>query len=262
MAERDHLPNQLIDRLLAEAASEPEQTRVAEHLESCPQCAAKLRQAEEAREAFLQRNPPELRVSQLLEKPPSHRARRLLVPAFAATAALAVVIIVWISRPSGDQRPEILTKGSAPVSFSVHRASTGEIWEGESGDTFRPGDAVQLKVDPPADMTHLSVFSMDYLGKPTHLLSLRASGPRSLPHSLILDDSPDPERIFVVFSKAPIGQKIVGQSAARAFEIVGGDIKSLESFEIRTDSDAIVRSILIKKEKPPTSKPSDVTPGK
>jgi hypothetical protein len=272
MHELEHLPIHLIERHLADATSESERLELEGHLQGCAQCRARLAEAVEARQAFLQRNPPEIRARQAVAA--AALAPRIFalpwvrigLPSLASVGALAAVLMV-VSHPDapatapgalgvagpnaaegGAERPAILSKGAAGVTAFV---------QGASGDRPRPlsdatrvaaGDRIQLVIRPAADKSHVAVYGMDRSGALARLFAYDASTAKTPPPALRVDDAPGPERLFVVMSAVDVPSAAVVQAARAA---LGPDategVAALSTFVIPGHADAQVESLLIRK---------------
>jgi len=250
MEELKHLPQHSLERMLADLLRPEEKELFRKHLGQCPACAARLAEARAARESFLSTNPPDIRARQLLARQvEAPRRRFFLVPALAAAASLLLLglLALWRVLPAvEDGPPDILTKGGL-LTFQVQRVGSKALEQGLSGDAFAAGDHLQIRVHPPAGRHRVAVFSMDQTGRLSHLMDLEARRAMPLPSSLVVDDSPAPERVFVVFSRDPLETELVRQSAARAFLAAGGKIEPLDSFPIEGVEGTSVGSLLIRK---------------
>jgi hypothetical protein len=243
VADVTHPSASLFDRHLAGALDEARTAELLAHVDSCTSCAAKMRDLEAERTAFLALHPPEARAAELLETRAHDRRRRLFARfAFGGAAAAAACALFFVLSPI-DRREKILEKGGPVVHVSV-RAPDGRIRRGESGETFEAGASIQLSVDP-ARFHRVVVYAFDASEKLDRVMEAMLDRPTDLQSSLVLDDSSAPEVLLVVFSDTPVEDERVRESATRALRAVGGDLGALEV--AIPDTPAIVRTILVRK---------------
>jgi hypothetical protein len=182
----------LIDRLLAGELAPAEAAQARTHAADCAVCHELVSHAEAIARRFAA-NPPPLRLS-------SHR--RGIAVASAAIAMAAAVVVVAI-RPPREAPPEVRTKGRVAFGFFVSHA--GELRRGQSGEVVAPADRLQLVVTTER-AGWIAVTGVDALGvrqvyaEPQPLVAGRD---RSLPFSIILDDTLGPSTITGVFCSGP-----------------------------------------------------------
>jgi hypothetical protein len=128
--------------------------------------------------------------------------------------------------------PSILgVKGSPVVRVFARRARSGapeaDVIKVKDGDRLRAGDALRFVLSP-AGWPYVFIASVDGAGQanvyfPFHgeaSVKVDAKGTVSVPDSIVLDEAPGPERIFVIHSKSPVQAETV--RAALATVAVGG----------------------------------------
>jgi len=204
----DHLSRFGAMRLLMEELSPEEADRAHGHVGECAACSSLL---DELRS--VQSEGAQLAARAPLPAPvPWWRAALTgwRLPAFAATAAVGALLLVWLPGTSSRYR----AKGGLRVETTC---KLGErVWRCESGERLSPGVAIELRAHLPDD-GYLLVLGIDGTGTRTTYFPTGSdrAGPvaktdQLLPGSLVLDDSPGPERFFVVWSRAPFLSREVG----------------------------------------------------
>jgi len=122
---------------------------------------------------------------------------------------------------AGDQEePAISIKGGPALHVFVRRGD--RVFVPRPREALAPGDAVRFVVEP-AGHRYLLVVSIDGAGKVSvyHPFDGAASAPLAgtarveLPGSIVLDRAPGPERIFALFSDAPVAVAAVRQQLER-----------------------------------------------
>jgi hypothetical protein len=135
-----HLSPHDCDLLCAGLLGPDQATPLREHAAGCPDCAARLADAEAARAAFLVKNPPPARARALLDEVGRPRPRRWWwLPAMGSAVAAAAVLLL-LFRPSP---PETRLKGGA-LSCRLMRGGevlvlveAGHTAEARAGDVLR-----------------------------------------------------------------------------------------------------------------------------
>ena len=139
---------------------------VAAHVSVCDRCRAYLESldddraqflSDEAAATFLQR--PQIRAALDALERPKRRSWRMLVPAVAAVAAVA---LVWPAIERSPESDEVRVKGASSSSLIVNRRRDGKVTDHAGQVTIRPLDQLQL--------------------------SVQLSGPRTLTVGLLVDD--------------------------------------------------------------------------
>jgi hypothetical protein len=146
---------------------------------------------------------------------PAPRGRVWLWPvglvAAAASFALWVRAVPTARQPDAASRPtsELGIKGGGAL--HVFAKQGDRVFEVTEGTALSPGDAIRFFLDP-GELGFVIVGSIDGAGKASiyypHDRSASAAiapGRRlEVPLSVVLDHAPGPERLFAVFSRAPL----------------------------------------------------------
>ncbi len=149
------------------------------------------------------------------------RPLAVLVPV-AAAAAVVLVISHRIEPLATPPVEDIAFKGQLAVHVVARRGETQ--FAVEPGVELAPGDALRFVVTA-ATPGYLTVFSVDGRGEASPFypesapatsaapLRLERAGQQTLPGSVVLDEAPGPERLFVVFSPRPFERGPVHERA-------------------------------------------------
>jgi hypothetical protein len=215
-----HLSALDLDALLVRALSPEERARLEAHLAGCAACQAERKARDERGVAFARSVLP--RGLDRLHARPQVPARRWLLGA-APAAALAVALL-WQGR--GPARPSLGIKGPPTLRLVVQR--DGAIFEIADGAPLRPRDAVRFVVSPPPircgtcegpveGPAYLLIASIDGSGHANVYFPFRGeesvridpTRPVEAPSdsSIMLDDAPGPERVFALWSAAPLSSE-------------------------------------------------------
>ncbi len=200
-----HLSVFVLGRFAQGALPSAERQEAEVHLATCAACQALLAEVNALRERFstsvLERTLPEVR----------RRARRrrrlwawaLSMPLVFATGAASVLLL------RSDREPEFGFKGAPRLQIFVRRGE--KALDVPSGSTLHAGEQVRMSIDP-AGYGYLLVGGVDASGKASIYVpfegtrSVPISQPTTFPAtgSLVLDETPGPERIFALLSRSPI----------------------------------------------------------
>jgi hypothetical protein len=209
-----HLTPLDLDALALALAVPAERAERLEHARTCAACGGLLEQDRRARQRFeaevYARTLPVVR-GRLA--PPPVRKPPWLAPVLAA-AGLAAAALVLVPR-IGERRA--LPPGAAglgvkgPGALQVFARRQSRVFAVEEGTRLAAGDAIRFFVDPGA-ADHVLVGSVDGAGQANIYYpydgreSVRVAAGRRLevPGSIVLDRAPGPERLFAVFSRAPL----------------------------------------------------------
>ena len=218
--------------------SEPaERDAIGRHIEMCQSCRAIWESFRRRREAFLEDHPSGPTFARLTAEADRrlNRRRQLmrLVPAVAAVTGFMVlaVILVWPSPP----KYSIRTKGDVSIRFHVLRDD--QVEPGVSGEAYKEGDRIQFEYTSGANR-YLFLVSLDDSGRVSNFnyqssqtsVPIIPGGGLQLEGSIILDDSPYPERVFAIFSNRPLDLENVKRAARRAYDELkkeNGSVKDL-----------------------------------
>jgi hypothetical protein len=215
--------------LEAFAAGEPRP--FAAHVASCAHCGPYVAALRVEAEAFARARPPELFLKQLDRRAaaaPRAPWWRWLV--LAAPLAAALVVFGFFRTP--DPQPEVIFKG-APLRVFLKRGEAEPALLAPDA-RVKAGDSLRFGYDAPAD-GYLAVFELD--GTEATAVFWPYGGTRAapvkaatglLPGTVVLDDSPGPEWLVAVWSRAPFEtapllQQLRGQSTRPAIALDCGD---------------------------------------
>jgi len=217
-----HLSPVELDSLALSLLPEEERARAQAHVDACEQCRAELAAAGAHRDEFSRAVFPRT------VEPLRERSRRrslwswlrwpsLAVPALAAAAAAGFLLVKDRNRtvepvegPGIGGEHGLAVKGDSLFQVFRRQPEGGPAPVLE-GARVRTGDEIRFVVMP-GESAFVLVVSIDGAGTASvyHPFGGTASGPvtprqrTELPGSLVLDDSPGPERFFALFSKEPL----------------------------------------------------------
>jgi hypothetical protein len=167
-----------------------------------------------------------------------------------APLAVGAVLLVsgrWRVRPSED--PEVLEKGGPSLSIVARRAN--RVFPVRSGEQVRPGDHIRFVLNG-VKHPYGMIASVDGAGRPNIYVPYEglasqalAAGERlEMDGSIVLDGRLGPERVFVLFSRAPLSAKTV-REALTALGGKGNDaIRKAGSLSVGADAQS---SVLLEK---------------
>ena len=223
-----HLSALTLDALALDALGAEEAARAREHVASCERCRGELEAGRAARAHFQEnvfaRSLP--RVQERARKPAWRGPwlSRIAIPALAAAVALMLIVR---ARDVPGERPSSLEIEGAPSSLGIKGAAGLQVFASRAdrvfpvhdGSRLAPGDRIRFVVRP-AGLHYLLIASVDGSGNTTvyHPYGGTRSGalgdgPRvEIPGSIVLDAAPGPERIYALFSRAPIEAEQVAEA--------------------------------------------------
>jgi hypothetical protein len=249
--DRTRCPGFALRRLHAGELSGDEAARVRAHADGCARCAAVLAELDAADAAFRARSFDDFsravearlpRVRAELVPPPKRRSpvfARAIPLALAASVA-AVVFLPRLFRTPADDG--VRAKGGAAVEWIVGGA--GPTREAVDGERLAPGERVRLQVHP-GDHGQLLALSVDAAGEVTPLYardgrSLPVTpGTRALLPDSIAFDGAGAERLYVLFSDAPLEVAAATRAARTEFGRAGsvegmGELPGLDAEQATT----------------------------
>lgn len=174
---------------------------VAAHLEHCQACREYL-------ESLTVPAPlPSFAVRQLAlaHRPGGFRWSRVLGAASLLAAACAAIL--WLQHQPRDvarvDQVYVAEKGFRSVWIYVRRGAETQLWDGKR--PVAAGDRLRLKIDA-GSFHRVEVYSSNDPQNPTRLFqsALTPGQTMTLPDAWEIDDSPDAERLSVVFSDGPV----------------------------------------------------------
>ncbi len=214
---------------------------VEEHLESCSLCAARLREMEAERQAFLIQHPPgaflaALEARKLQRRP---QLRYFLGWGGLLASCAAALLLLWQPLSSEPEpKPLPVTRLKAAVDLSFHVKSGAHSRLGCAGEVLQPGDQIQLRISSP-QAAHLLVVSLDSRGVVTpfydlegHSIPIEPGVAQLLEGSVILDEALGPERIIACFSEEPLETRTVLESGRRALRSAQGAPQAVKSLDL------------------------------
>lgn len=203
-----------LSEYLAGEAAPQERAALETHLETCPDCAARLRDALAARDAFAAKY-PSLEYFKATRRARSGQPQapagvferlRALWERVSARPLLAFALIllavVAVRSPWRHASPDLSAKGAVKFALFVNGKAVGDSVACKAGDTLQLG----IVADRPV---HYAILYRDDEGPlETYMDEGRGSplgnpGGENLPHSLILNPGWARERLYCIWSYAP-----------------------------------------------------------
>ncbi len=232
MSDARHVTVMDLDLIDLGQASPEEVARVAAHGARCPSCAA--RQAEHAQRAWHFRTSVFPRTAERVAAQRQGRgpARRRWLLGLILPAAASLFVLVrgqharWSSTNTSSDLPVIAVKGLPPLQVFARRHGLGgagaEVTKVHDGDRLAAGDALRF-VLPPTGLPYVLIASVDGAAQISVYYPFRGDTSAevdgkstvSVPHSIVLDKAPGPERIFVIHSERPISANLARDALAR-----------------------------------------------
>lgn len=217
----------------------PEERRAAvtAHLAGCADCQGRLGELDQDARRFAS----ELNVAaasvQILARLEAERPRRAWLRwAALALPAAAVLAVVSLRPPTPEPEPRgPLLKGGGPSLKMMLKGPAGVVPVGPE-QALHAGDQIQFLYHA-AGHAFVVVVEVDGAGAVTALQPgehpeswpVQASGTHVLPGSIILDEAVGPERVFAVFSDAPLPVEVVVEAVRAAVKAAGGDPRKVEA---------------------------------
>lgn len=215
---------------LAELAPQDE-LALSKQAGNCASCQARLHSMAKERERFLNETDILKESRAVLDRltaqtsPPSWRDKlaNLWRPQILAPLAAAAILLVVVLPRLPNQTDGLgnRTKGSKgmvmppplepKIALKMYVKDRNGYHTGESGEVLKEGDQIQFRYNA-GGHRYLIIASLDgrgllsplYPDTPTQSIQVRSNGLHVLDGSVILDDAVGPERIFALFSDAPI----------------------------------------------------------
>jgi len=203
-----HLSRLALSEFLAGEASTGDRSALETHVQACPDCAARLREATAARDAFAEKYPSweyfsATRRARSAQAPAKSRLRAFWDAISArpaiAIAALLVLAIVAVRIPWSPSPSDLSAKGSVKFYLFVNGRAAGDSVTCKPGDTLQLGIvanqpvhfAVLYRDDEGALQAYMDEGQGQPLGKPQG---------ENLPYSLILERGWRRERLYCIWS--------------------------------------------------------------
>lgn len=228
------------------------------HLASCDRCRAQVQELRAQREAFLVQRPPAAFMAQLeAATPPTwgQRLRSWLSPGPVFGVALAVALLLFMVRglgPGEGPDPQVRLRGASSLTLHVSRG--GAPAAPFVGQALLPGDVLRFVVQAQSDGYAL-VANLDEEGRATiyvppdedQSVPVAAGPDHVLPGSIALDDYVGQERIFLLWSNAPLAPASVTTALKEAFETAQGKLQAIDSIDLEAE----ISSVTIRKSAAP-----------
>jgi hypothetical protein len=232
VSEQEHPDALELDLLALGKLPEERAARLNEHLRGCGVCRADRATFQEERAAFDARVFPRtlpLVTRRVLGKPGFARWRGLWF-ALPSVAAAALAVVLWVrpgAAPSPARAPEtagdpaVRPKGGATLSVFA-RSSGGVFAVGPEHPALAAGTEIRFVANG-GGLPFVMIASIDGGGRATIYYPfggpasarLGGEGRQELPGSITLDDASGPERIFALYSRAPLGSAPVLEALRR-----------------------------------------------
>lgn len=214
-----HLTSRDLDRALLGDPAGPAGAAIDRHLGECAACAAELSGRRTDAATFAAAVLP--RTLEAATRPAPARfwrwaARGLLIATPAVTAAVWLLVARPADGPPAEPAAPALLGVKGVPALKVYVRHGDRVRGAADGDLVAPGDALRFAVDAPG-RPYLMFAGVDGAGRatvyhPYHGGASAAVDPAArfeLPISVVIDDSPGPERIFLFLSDAPLAAPAV-----------------------------------------------------
>jgi hypothetical protein len=253
MSPASHLTALDFDKLRLDALSADQTVALRRHLDSCAACRQQAQAQGALVDHFLQAVLPQTlpAIRERLAPSSGGRGRRWLF-VLAPLACGLVLLVVWGRGPSpmsalAPRNPpgdDLAIKGGGLLGYVRQGTSVRRL---QDGAVLEQGDALRFAIDVGANK-HMLIAGVDGGGKASAYYPygrwegapLDGRGRFEVPGSIVLDDSPGPERIFAFLSHAPLDGAAIrsrleslarlGPQAIRAtldVDVVGSERSSL-----------------------------------
>lgn len=217
--------------------AEGRRAEVLAHVDGCADCQGRLGELEqEARRFASEVNVAAASVQILarLEAEVTRPRRAWLRWVGLALPVAAVLAFVTLSAPGPDPRGPLL-KGGGPSLQMMLKGPAGVVPVAPE-QALHAGDQIQFLYHA-AGHPFVIVVEVDGAGVVTALQPgerpeswpVQSSGTHVLPGSIILDEAVGPERVFAVFSNAPLPVETVLEAVKAAVKAAGGDPRKVEA---------------------------------
>jgi hypothetical protein len=195
-----------------------------EHLAGCARCSDAQQALHIAAQRFrtqvFPRTLERVQVAAARERQPLWRPWSLVAVPAAAALLLVAGVVGRPARHHVDEEPAVSIKGRPSLRVFVRRGE--RVQAAQDGAALAAGDALRFVVEP-GRHRFLLVASVDGMGKVSVYHPFQGSGsaplgaePRvELPGSIVLDRAPGPERVFALFSDAPLDRATVSAALGR-----------------------------------------------
>jgi hypothetical protein len=220
-----HLTALDLDRLLLDETEPGQRARIDAHADACASCAARRAEHIERAVRFGTVVFPRTASALGARRPAAAPGRLWLLG--LAVPALGLLLVAGVGRLRDRGGPELGVKGGPLLHVFARR---GDRAAGEGGPVVRvtdgaqlaAGDALRFVLDP-TGLPYVLIASVDGAGQVSIYFPFHgeASAPVdgrtsiSVPGSIVLDEAPGPERLYVIYSERPIEARAVRHALAR-----------------------------------------------
>lgn len=205
-----HLSSMKLDAFAIGSLAPGELSLARAHLDGCARCRGELEAIEASHAKFSRDVFPRTvpRVRARMEARPWFQLPRWLYVAVPA-GAVAMLAVFFVRQPPPAEHAYLGVKGGAAM--QVFARTNNQVRAVKDGATLAPGDELRFVVAP-AGKRFLLVASVDAAGNANVYYPFDGAAsmalppePRvELPDSIVLDEAPGPERVFALFSDAPL----------------------------------------------------------
>jgi hypothetical protein len=247
MTSSPHISSLTLDAFALEALGPEEDAAVRRHLARCARCDDDLGRLRAAHRTFqgevLPRTLPALRARAHRSSQRRALAAWLMVPSLAA--AVAVVVLIGLRATPTPSETYVGAKGTAILQIFASR--DGSVFPVHDGSELAPGDRLRFVVWP-AGLSYLLIASVDGTATPTIYFpyggkqsgALEPGQRLELPGSIVLDAAPGPERLYAIFSRAPISADEVKELLVRVGARGSDAIRGERTLKIRAEDQVSV----------------------
>lgn len=255
-----HLRLVELRRLHFREVSGPEASTLQARLHSCPECQSRLHSLEAEAAAFAEQvnvGVQSAEILQRLSRAPEPRSpwawlRQPWVPGLLAAAAALLFLLPMTLSPE-TTGPSTRLKGGGGVALTMYVKDDSGVHPGPDGTRLTEGDQIQFRYAA-AGHPYLFVISVDARGVvsalypevPTQSIKVQTEGTHVLDGSVILDDSVGPERIYAIFSSAPVAFSNIDAAVQSGLSGVS-DVTDLPQLPLDAH-DVVQSTVLIVKE--------------
>jgi hypothetical protein len=238
----------VLDQLALGALPSDASAAIRAHVTACLRCQGDVDAASASRARFTEVVLPRTVGSIQKRKARPQRGIWFLVPGLAIPVAAAAAVAFYVHARStttpapAPEEPELSIKGGP--AFRVVARHDHKVFPLRDGTALAPGDELRFVVTS-GGLPYLLVASIDGAGKTSVYFpfggkeSARLTERRvELPGSVVLDQAPGPERVFALFSRAPIATKDVEPALAALGARGYGAIRTERKLPIAADAQA------------------------
>jgi hypothetical protein len=256
-----HLTRMDLDQIDLGQLSPDDILRVDAHSARCASCAA--RRAEHARQVLHFRNVVFPRSAARLPSRARPALRWRWSYGLALPLAASVLLLARGSQTTPPAAPEakpqdgILGIKGAPLLqvFARHKgpgAAGAEVTKVADGERLAPGDALRFVLSA-TGLPYVMVTSIDGAGHSSIYYPYQGEssaevvgqGTVSVPGSIVLDQAPGPERLFVIYSKQPLPAAAAREALAA---LAAGGASAIRAAQRLAIADTIQATLLFEKE--------------